>query len=563
MLRLKNLPFFGKQNTALFEGTTNNGTTKIAETLSKVDKDVDNEVFEKQNPDSKIFDTKEDTISKNEKIVETIQPSYLGYLSGVFTNIWNQTVGPEDIKNDELIPGSKINGKSKLNSRDASPTRVTKILIKKASRAEISNRTKVLVDKLMLAQATSSKILRMQMLSQHIQEFPGSRMVAVSNQSLVAYLLNQVESAAEAGVQEEARMCLSLCGYSPVLDTRGIRILSIDGGGTRGMMGLTILAAIEKAAGKKIYELFDHITGVSTGAILAVLLGIKKCSVEECKTTYMDISRRLFNQGKLSGVSGLLMSHSYYNTTLWVDILKEKIGENITCSDTAKQPKTPRLCVASCIVNSPQLQPYMFRNYELPGGNSSHYRGGTQHKVWQAIQASAAAPGYFEEVRLGTILHQDGGVLANNPTAIAIHESKKLWPNDPVQCVVSIGNGRSVAELELTTENRKLTKLQDKISKIVDSATDTEATHQCVNDLLPDGTYFRFNPYMSFPYTLDEIQEEKLDQMQRDANLYVRRNARKLDECAKTLLIPPSYTQTLKRQSISKLHKMGIFKLDF
>lgn len=110
---------------------------------------------------------------------------------------------------------------------------------------------------------------------------------------------------------------------------------------------------------------------------------------------------------------------------------------------------------------------------------------------------------------MGTIVHQDGGVLVNNPTAIAIHEARQLWPNEKIQCVVSVGNGRSVAELELTAK-ATATRIQDKISKIVDSATDTELVHLAMSDLLPPDTYFRLNPYMSFPYTLDEIDPNKV-----------------------------------------------------
>lgn len=43
----------------------------------------------------------------------------------------------------------------------------------------------------------------------------------------------------------------------------------------------------------------------------------------EVKIIYMDISKKLFDQGKFSGVSGLLLSHSYYDTSKWVKILKE------------------------------------------------------------------------------------------------------------------------------------------------------------------------------------------------------------------------------------------------
>lgn len=67
--------------------------------------------------------------------------------------------------------------------------------------------------------------------------------------------------------------------------------------------------------------------------------------------------------------------------------------------------------------------------------------------------------------------------MVNNPCAVAIHEAKQLWPNNPIQCVVSFGTGRTPFNDNNTVEDKKeatASSWKDKFYKILDSATDTE-----------------------------------------------------------------------------------------
>jgi len=112
----------------------------------------------------------------------------------------------------------------------------------------------------------------------------------------------------------------------------------------------------------------------------------------------------------------------------------------------------------SPIVNVPFTIP------DMPSARS-RYKGSSRTRAVDALRGSTAAPSYFDEVEVtdhgqkyrfqGASFHwppllsvvsqqslPDGGICCNNPTGVAIHEAKALWPNYPISCVVSLGTGK-------------------------------------------------------------------------------------------------------------------------
>lgn len=398
------------------------------------------------------------------------------------------------------------------------------------ARVSVDNRTRALVKG--LHRVTDVKLLtsRVEELSVHLLEFPETRGVAIKESVLPCLL--RLRQARDLPLQAAVREALAVVGYTDPVKGRGIRVLAIDGGGTRGLLALQTLHKLQNLTGKPVHQLFDYICGVSTGAILAFMLGIFQIPLDECEEMYRKLGSDVFKQNVIVGTVKMGWSHAFYDSEIWENILKERMGDG-SMIESARDPHCPKVSAVSTIVNRGlPLKAYVFRNYRLMPGVRSHYLGDCKHKMWQAIRASSAAPGYFQEFVLGKDLHQDGGLLINNPTALAIHECKCLWPNTPLQCVLSLGTGR----YETGGKNSATyTSLKTKLTHVISSATDTEEVHTMLDALLPPDTYFRFNPYMSEDISLNENRVEKLNFLKSEAEHYLERNEAKLRNAARVL----------------------------
>lgn len=123
---------------------------------------------------------------------------------------------------------------------------------------------------------------------------------------------------------------------------------------------------------------------------------------------------------------------------MWVDLLltlQSFAGDSPLAS--AARRDCPKIAMVAALVSSTKAPiPYVFRSYNFPAMVTSNYRGSVRYKVWQAVRASSAAPGYFDEFIANQKIFQDGGVACNNATHVGIHEAQRLWPGEPIHCVV-------------------------------------------------------------------------------------------------------------------------------
>ena len=194
------------------------------------------------------------------------------------------------------------------------------------------------------------------------------------------------------------------------------RILTLDGGGMRGMISLCFLRRVEsllaeRHGGKdfRLSDYFDLITGTSTGAIIAALLS-RGYSVAEISETYFRLGRIIFGRKRAQ------FWKSFFSEEPLDDILEEYLGD-LTLG--APDFKTG-LCIVTKRADTNSTWPLI----NHPGGKFFEYNKDIPLK--SAVRASAAAPLYFTPIKMEVCPGEeatfvDGGVsMANNPSLQAL-----------------------------------------------------------------------------------------------------------------------------------------------
>jgi uncharacterized protein len=243
------------------------------------------------------------------------------------------------------------------------------------------------------------------------------------------------------------------------------KILSIDGGGIRGIIPGLILTEIEQRTGKPISALFDLVAGTSTGGILALGLvkphpenpAIPHYKAADLVAIYKDYGKAIFYEPpaeRLTSVDDLVRPKYSADGR---DKVLFKFFDNALLEHSLKE-----VFLASYDIDN-RFPVFFTSNLNKQETDSREFRricAGLMMR--QAAMATSAAPTYFEPYRIPTTTHRtnnsayvliDGGVFANNPTALAVIETMSSYRQQAMQqgkpaylpidqlLVVSLGTG--------------------------------------------------------------------------------------------------------------------------
>lgn len=208
------------------------------------------------------------------------------------------------------------------------------------------------------------------------------------------------------------------------------KVLTIDGGGIKGLFSAVILSEFEKANGS-ITEHFDLLCGTSTGGLIALALAAGKSPVEIVKF-YLDWGPKIFPERNIAvrflKKKGLLFPNSRNTDEVLRQAVQTIVGEK------KMQDSNSYLCIPT--LSFANAAPYIFKT------DHDILHRDAEVPMLEAALATSAAPFYFPVATTeGTTAGEfvDGGLWANNPALVGLIEAARFF----------VGKDRSYHRLKL------------------------------------------------------------------------------------------------------------------
>jgi patatin-like phospholipase/acyl hydrolase len=283
------------------------------------------------------------------------------------------------------------------------------------------------------------------------------------------------------------------------------KILSLDGGGLKGLFTAKFLCDLETDLDLHVSDYFDLITGTSTGAIIAIALGLGLPASEILKF-YREKGLAIFDAPTL----GLLKTK--YDSKPLRDALNSVFGDQ-TLGDSKN-----RLIIPAFNIQRREVK--LFKTKHAP-----RFLRDSKLKAVDVAMASAAAPTYLQSfIDDSYIEYVDGGVWANNPSLVGIVEAMSVLGTDRSKIrVLSIGTTREVVRMDSIKANGGRLPWAVELADVFIGADMAAADAMC-DHLLRDNPdqvstrYCRINPVVAQgEFKLDQLSNKLIALASREA----------------------------------------------
>jgi uncharacterized protein len=199
------------------------------------------------------------------------------------------------------------------------------------------------------------------------------------------------------------------------------QILSLSGGGYLGLYSISVLAELERRIGRPIGSCFDLVAGTSVGGIIALGLAAEK-SADGIKMAFERDGAKIFSNRRAPRTrleEFVDFFRSFRSAKYGSDALRRTIVQIVGEETLIGDLKHPVIIPA---VNLSKGKPQIFKTDHHPDFKIDHLR-----KVVDVALATSAAPTYFPIATIGDELFADGGLFANSPDLVALHEAEHFF----------------------------------------------------------------------------------------------------------------------------------------
>lgn len=312
------------------------------------------------------------------------------------------------------------------------------------------------------------------------------------------------------------------------------RILTIDGGGIRGLIPARILVSLERKLQQRtgrddarLAEFFDLVAGTSTGGLITCLLLMPGAvewepafSAQEIVDLYLDYGPKIFNAPLLKRITSLGgIRDERYDASGLENLIDERFG-SLWLSQLIK----PCLITAYDVATRKTV---FFTQHDARSTNKDF-------PIKVVARATSAAPTYFEAMPNGnghiTNAYVDGGLFANNPTMCAYVEAYRKLEGKPTAAnmvVLSLGTGQIKRPYSYqTVRNWGMLEWAQPLIDIMMAGVSETIDHQMQQLFAAHGrrdSYLRLQPTIEDEdKELAELDNVSPDNMERLLNLGIR-----------------------------------------